>query len=108
MAGPEPLYVVRIEPAARRVVAGPRASLGARRVPLASVNWLGAARPAGAMRCAVKLRSAHAPVAATLALDGDSGEALLDEPAFAVAPGQACVFYDGDRMLGGGWIRRAS
>jgi tRNA-uridine 2-sulfurtransferase len=106
MAGPEPLYVVRIEPQARRVVVGPRKALGARRVPLASVNWLGAAKPPAKIRCAVKLRSAHAPAAASLALDGDGGEALLDEPAFAVAPGQACVFYDGERMLGGGWIRR--
>ncbi|HUK61211.1 MAG TPA: tRNA 2-thiouridine(34) synthase MnmA [Stellaceae bacterium] len=104
--GPEPLYVVRIEPALRRVVAGPRAALGARRVPLAAVNWLGAQKPAGELRCTVKLRSAHAPVAATLALAGEGGEACLDEPAFAVAPGQACVFYDGERMLGGGWIRR--
>ncbi len=81
-------------------------ALGARRVPLASVNWLGAAKPPAEIRCAVKLRSAHAPAAASLTLDGDGGEALLDEPAFAVAPGQACVFYDGERMLGGGWIRR--
>jgi tRNA-uridine 2-sulfurtransferase len=106
MAAAEPLYVVRIEPQARRVVVGPREALGARRVPLASVNWLGAAKPRAEIRCAVKLRSAHAPAAASLALDGDGGEALLDEPAFAVAPGQACVFYDGERMLGGGWIRR--
>ena len=106
-SAPEPLYVVRIEPALRRVVVGPRAALGARRVPLADVNWLGATRPAVGLRCAVKLRSGHAPVAATLALEGEGGEALLDEPAFAVAPGQACVVYDGDRMLGGGWIRRA-
>jgi tRNA-uridine 2-sulfurtransferase len=105
-AGPEPLYVVRIEPATRRVVVGPRAALGSQRVPLGGVNWLGAARPASEIRCAVKLRSAHRPVAATLALDGDGGDAMLDEPAFAVAPGQACVFYQGERMLGGGWIRR--
>ena len=106
VAGAEPLFVVRLEPEARRVVVGPRAALGARRVALAGVNWLGADKPQAGLRCAVKLRSAQAPVAATLALDGDAGEAMLDEPAFGVAPGQACVFYDGERVLGGGWIRR--
>ncbi len=106
--GPEPLYVVRIEAGTRRVVVGPRAALGARRVPLSGVNWLGPTPPAGEIRCTVKLRSGHAPVAASLALAGEGGEVQLDEPAFAVAPGQACVFYDGERMLGGGWIRRAA
>jgi tRNA-specific 2-thiouridylase len=106
VAGAEPLFVVRLEPATRRVVVGPRAALGARRVALSEVNWLGPDQPQAGLRCAVKLRSAQAPVAATLALDGDSGEAALDEAAFGVAPGQACVFYDGERVLGGGWIRR--
>jgi tRNA-specific 2-thiouridylase len=55
-----------------------------------------------------KLRSAQPPVPATLyasAIDGEA-ELVLDMPAGAVAPGQAAVLYDGDRLLGGGWIRR--
>jgi tRNA-specific 2-thiouridylase len=106
VAGGEPLYVVCIEPAARRVVVGPRAALGSRHVALRAVNWLGAAPPAAETRCTVKLRSAQPPVAAMVALSGEDGRATLDEPAFGVAPGQACVFYDGARLLGGGWIAR--
>ncbi len=110
IAAGEPLYVVRLEPEARRVVVGPRAALGVSRVAVGSVNWLGHQWPAGdGMRVCVKLRSTQAPVAASLFLDGaGSGEVALDEPALGVAPGQACVIYDGTRMLGGGWIRRGA
>ena len=107
IASSEPLHVVRLEPEARRVVVGPRAALGRSRVILGEVNWLAASPPASGLRAAVKLRSAQPPVPATIRLDGGGGEVELDEPAFGVAPGQACVVYDGDRVLGGGWIRRA-
>jgi tRNA-uridine 2-sulfurtransferase len=103
----EPLYVVRLEPEMRRVVVGPRAALGTQRVSLAGVNWLGEAPPADGLAVSVKLRSAQPPLPARLLLDGrGGGAAVLDEPAFGVAPGQACVVYDGTRLLGGGWIRR--
>ena len=103
----EPLYVVRLEPEARRVVVGPRAALGVQRVALAGINWLGEAPPADGLAVHVKLRSAQPPLPAQLFLDGaGGGTAVLDEPAFGVAPGQACVAYDGTRVLGGGWIRR--
>ena len=103
----EPLYVVRLEPEARRVVVGPRAALGVQRVALAGINWLGEAPPADGLAVHVKLRSAQPPLPARLFLDGaGGGTAMLDEPAFGVAPGQACVAYDGTRVLGGGWIRR--
>ncbi|MGD9616154.1 MAG: tRNA 2-thiouridine(34) synthase MnmA [Alphaproteobacteria bacterium] len=103
-----PLYVLRLDPETRRVVVGPRDALGRMRVPLAEMNWLGTPPVAGAaIRAGVKLRSAQPPVAATLlAGDGDDAELMLDAPAGAVAPGQAAVLYDGDRVLGGGWIRR--
>jgi tRNA-specific 2-thiouridylase len=107
VAAGDKLYVVRLEPETRRVVVGPHAALGRRQVALAGVNWLGATMPSGALRCAVKLRSAQPPVPATLALRGATAEAVLDDPAFGVAPGQACVCYDGDRVLGGGWIARS-
>jgi tRNA-specific 2-thiouridylase len=107
IAAAEPFYVLRLEPATHRVVVGPYAALGQDRVPLREVNWLGASAPRDGMAVAVKLRSAQPPVAARLYLDGaGGGEAVLDAPAFGVAPGQACVFYDDTRVLGGGWIAR--
>jgi tRNA-specific 2-thiouridylase len=109
VAAGEPLYVLRLEPAARRVVVGPRAALGRSRVTLRQVNWLGRAPGAEGIEVRVKLRSAQPPVPARLILDGaGGGEALLAEPAFGVAQGQACVAYDGTRLLGGGWIAGAA
>ncbi len=106
IAATEPLYVLRVEPATRRVVVGPRWALARDRVTLNSVNWLGATSPEDGMALVVKLRSAQPPVSARLFLDGTNGEVLLDAPAWGVAPGQACVFYAGARCLGGGWIAR--
>jgi tRNA-specific 2-thiouridylase len=106
IAAAEPLYVLRLEPESRRVVVGPRAALAAERVRLCQVNWLAEAPPRAGLRCQVKLRSAQPPCAATLHLDAaGGGEAVLDEPVFGAAPGQACVAYDGARLLGGGAIR---
>jgi len=108
IGGGEPLYVVRIEPETNRVVAGPAEALRGSRVRLAEVNWLGAPD----LLCRdlpvqVKLRSAQPAVPARLTLDEEGGgEAVLNAPAAGIAPGQACVFYDGARVLGGGWIRR--
>jgi tRNA-uridine 2-sulfurtransferase len=102
----EPLYVVRLDALRRRVVVGPRAALGRSVVELREVNWLGA-EPLGpeGLRVTVKLRSAHQPTGATvLPRDGGRATLRLDEPQRGVAPGQAAVFYDGTRLLGGGWI----
>lgn len=102
----DPLYVVRIDAAARRVVVGPRAALLRDRVRLREVNWLGnAAELANGVEAAIKLRSMHAPVAASVALADDGViEARLHEAVAGVAPGQAGVIYQGERVLGGGWI----
>jgi tRNA-specific 2-thiouridylase len=102
------LYVVRLEPATRQVVVGPRRALLRDRLGVRQVNWLGAgAMPADGMAVSVKLRSAQTPVGATLfGRPDDEAEVVLDEPQAAVAPGQACVFYAGERVLGGGWIKR--
>jgi tRNA-specific 2-thiouridylase len=107
----EPLFVIRIEPAAARIVVGPRASLARKRFRLREVNWLDRS-PAGAEeRVEIKVRSAMPAVTATIVRDGEgAGTATatvnLDEPYYGIAPGQACVAYAGDRLLGGGWICR--
>ncbi|MCC7049381.1 MAG: tRNA 2-thiouridine(34) synthase MnmA [Alphaproteobacteria bacterium] len=106
----EPLFVVAIDAAQRRVVVGPRAALARARVVVGEVNWLADPPAAGtALRASVKLRSTSAPQPASIAAaaDGMGAEVTLDHPAEAAAPGQACVFYAGERVLGGGWIRRA-
>jgi tRNA-specific 2-thiouridylase len=107
VAAAEPLHVLRLEPEERRVVVGPRAALAETRVTLGAMNWLGPAM-VRSMAVAAKLRSTQAPVAATLYPGADPGEAelVLAAPAGAVAPGQAAVLYDRERVLGGGWIRR--
>lgn len=109
IADDEPLYVLEIEPEGRRVIVGPRAALAETRISLGELNWL-AAPAAEGMAVAAKLRSTQVPVPARLYLGSRAGEAelVLGAPADAVAPGQAAVLYDGDRVLGGGWIRRPS
>ncbi|MFQ5940029.1 MAG: aminomethyltransferase beta-barrel domain-containing protein, partial [Alphaproteobacteria bacterium] len=108
VASPEPLYVVRLEPEARRVVVGPKRALSKERLTVREVNWLPAAPlSAKGREVKVKLRSAHEAVPAKVyALGGGRAEVKLAEPEAAIAPGQACVMYDGDRVLGGGWIER--
>jgi tRNA-uridine 2-sulfurtransferase len=105
----EPLFVVRLEPAAARVVVGPKAALAADTVQLGEVNWLDLSAAQAIDRpVTVKLRSAQPPLSARLTATGAGTARLaLDEPVFnGVAPGQAGVVYDGDRLIAGGWIRR--
>ena len=105
----EPLFVVRLEPETARVVVGPKAALASDRVRLGEVNWLDPnAATAAARRVTVKLRSAQPPLAASLTATGPYDAMLtFDEPVLSgVAPGQAGVVYDGERVIAGGWIRR--
>jgi tRNA-uridine 2-sulfurtransferase len=107
IAATDPLYVLRIDSEQRRVVVGPRAALAETRLLLGEVNWLGPRAEPG-MAVAAKLRSTQLPVPA-MYYPGDINEEatlVLEAPAGAVAPGQAAVLYDGERLLGGGWIRR--
>ncbi|MDA1100642.1 MAG: tRNA 2-thiouridine(34) synthase MnmA [Proteobacteria bacterium] len=110
LSGPEPLYVLRLDAAARRVVVGPRAALGQRLVRLHDVNWLDADEPASGRAVQARIRSTHPPVAANLGAVETAPRAgmtvALLQAEDAVAPGQACVLYDGERVLGGGWIAR--
>jgi tRNA-uridine 2-sulfurtransferase len=107
IAAAEPLYVVRIDADERRVVVGPRLALDETRLRVREFNWLGSAL-GDAVPVSAKLRSTQSPVPAILHFGEDPGEAdlVLATPAGAVAPGQAAVLYDGERVLGGGWIRR--
>jgi tRNA-specific 2-thiouridylase len=96
----EAQMVTKIEPATRRIVIGPRTASG-REVRLRDVNWL--TTPTPGLRIGAKLRARDSLHAASVTPDGTGALLTLDEPALA-APGQAAVFYDGSRILGGGFI----
>ena len=104
----QPLYVVRLEPETRRVFVGPKAALAKSSVTLREVNWLGrAGEPTDNVEVEVKLRSMTEPKPAIVSLlPGGYARVALKEPQFGIAPGQACVIYQGSRVLGGGWIER--
>ena len=107
----EPLYVVRLDVDARRVVVGPKSLLSTRTVPVREVNWLGddPLEAQAERSILVKVRSTRPPRDAILRPRGDGmAEVELVAPEEGVSPGQACVFYepDGTRVLGGGWIWR--
>jgi tRNA-uridine 2-sulfurtransferase len=105
----EPLFVVRLDAAGRRVVVGPREALGVRRIALKEVNWIGervaAEDELDGRDILLRVRSTRPPAPAKLSI-GAGWSVLLDVPEEGVAPGQAAVFYDprSTRVLGGGWI----
>jgi tRNA-specific 2-thiouridylase len=105
----QPLYVLRLEPASRRVIVGPKAALATRIVPVREINWLGDAafesRPE--WHLGVKVRSTRPPREAILRPTGPTtAEVELLSPEDGVSAGQACVFYapEGSRVFGGGWV----
>jgi tRNA-specific 2-thiouridylase len=102
------LFVAAVDAPRRRVVVAPRAALPQTEVVVGEVNWL-CPPPAAPFRAQVKLRGREAAREATLAFDAATGllSVRLDTPNIA-APGQACVVYDGTRVLGGGFLRRAA
>ncbi len=94
--------VLATDPRRRRVVVGPRGS-GTAQLTLGEMNWL--IPPPERLSCAVKLRAREAPHAAEVHPTPDGAAVVLAEAALP-APGQACVMYDGERVLGGGFVRR--
>ena len=103
IGGGPPLYVLKLDAPNARVIVGPKESLKQKRIALKGVNWLGNSQRE--LEVSVKIRSTRPPAPANLSL-GENGEAdvVLHGVEEGVSPGQACVFYDGDRVLGGGWI----
>jgi tRNA-specific 2-thiouridylase len=104
----EPLFVLSIDAASNTLRVGPRAALGSAALVTGTVNWLQAAPPADGARARVQVRSAHGGAPATLQPTPEGGAVVrFDEPQDAITPGQLCVMYDGDRVMGGAPIARA-
>ncbi len=109
IAASRPLYVIKIIPAARRVVVGFEEHLTARVFELRELNWGALAPQAGPFRARVQIRYRGAAHPATIHPEAGGARVELDEPVRAVTPGQAAVAYDaeeGRRVLMGGWIER--
>ena len=102
-----PLYVVRLDPERNEVVVGGREEAMSRGMRVTGLNWIAAANPPSRFRALVRIRYNHEGGAADVKTGaGGVADVEFDEPQFAVAPGQVAAFYDGDELLGGGWISR--
>jgi tRNA-uridine 2-sulfurtransferase len=102
----KPLYVLSIEPQDNRVVVGEDGVLRKRVCEAEAMNWVSIEKPSAAFRAFVKIRHKHGPAAATVELLKENRARItFDTPQRAITPGQAAVFYDGDRVLAGAWIR---
>jgi tRNA-specific 2-thiouridylase len=99
-----PMYVLALRPDDRQVVVGPKASLERTTLSASGVNWIEGA-PTGAVRASVQIRYRHPAAPATVrSVEDGRAEVVFDAPQVAITPGQAAVFYEGDVVLGGGWI----
>ena len=102
----KPLYVLSIDTENNCVVVGSDDALRSTTFEVNGVNWVSLERPSAAIRASVKIRHKHAPAPATVeALPDSCARIIFDAPQRAITPGQGAVFYDGDRVLGGAWIR---
>jgi tRNA-specific 2-thiouridylase len=106
IAAGRPLYVVELDRAANRVIVGGDAELRSESCEVRDVNWILFAALDAPVRASVKIRHRHEPAAATVEpMDATLARVIFDMPQRAITPGQAAVFYSGDVVLGGGWIR---
>jgi tRNA-specific 2-thiouridylase len=100
-----PLYVLQINGERRQVVVGGGEQLYSRILHAKRVNWIALGRPTSTLRLGVKIRHRHEPASAMVeAISADEAMVTFDQPQRAITPGQAAVFYDGDVVVGGGWI----
>jgi tRNA-specific 2-thiouridylase len=105
VSAPAPLYVLKIEAESGQVTVGPREALERTTLNASTVNWIAIDPPGEWRPVSAQIRHRHAAAPGLVrATPGDGAEFLFDQPQLAVAPGQAVVFYDGDLVIGGGWI----
>lgn len=107
IAHEKPLYVVQIERAKNQIIVGDADDLDSIEFTAKGVNWVAFDEPAEPVRANVKVRYRHEPAPATIhALPDARARIVFDEPQRAITPGQATIFYDGEEVVGGGWIKR--
>ncbi len=100
-----PRYVVRIDRARNAVIIGTREELQRTTMRVSQVNWQAFEEPPPRVECSVQIRYNHRPAPATVEPTPDGGALVtFRSPETGISPGQAAVFYDGDLVLGGGWI----
>ena len=106
-AAGKPLYVLSIDPENNRVVVGDDEALRTTSFEVGGTNWVSIAAPSARRKATVKIRHKHEPAAAWIEVSGENlARITFEVPQRAVTPGQAAVFYDGDVLLGGGWINK--
>jgi tRNA-specific 2-thiouridylase len=103
-----PLYVTAIDAASATVTVGPRASIEQRACRVTGVNWISGVVPPGPVRASVQIRHRHVPAWATVTPEAGAARVVFADAQSAITPGQAAVFFDGDEVLGGGWIVSAA
>jgi tRNA-uridine 2-sulfurtransferase len=102
----KPLYVLSIDREGNRVVVGDDQALRSTSCDVHQVNWISHVASSESVRASVKIRHKHIPAEATVTpIGADAVRVVFDAPQRAVTSGQGAVFYDGERVLGGGWIR---
>ena len=105
LSSSEPLYVLALDATSNAVTVGSRSALGRTTLTASDVNWTDGEPPTAARRVTAQIRHRHPDAPATVRpLEAGRAATEFDEPQPAVAPGQAIVFYDGDTVVGGGWI----
>ena len=105
LSSTEPLYVLAIKPESAQVVVGSRDDLGRTSLSASGVNWVSGSAPSNWLRVTAQIRHRHSAAPAKVRrTDTERAELEFDAPQTAITPGQAVVFYEGDEVLGGGWI----
>jgi tRNA-specific 2-thiouridylase len=105
--GPEPYYVVRLDNEQNRLVVGPESELTEKGCLVARINWIGVAAPDGPLAVQTRIRYRHRAAGSVVTpLGKERARVAFSHPQCAVTPGQGAVFYQGERVLGGGWIVR--
>jgi tRNA-uridine 2-sulfurtransferase len=103
----EPLYVLELRPEDNTVVVGERSQLGQCQCRIVRTNWIAIPSLESPIRVQAKIRSRHTAAPATITpLENGNVEVVFDDPQSAISPGQACVFYQAEKVIGGGWISR--